>query len=376
MAVCDGDVGNPMLVFLRARVSALVVLAFATVPLVLGGTAKHAHAEDGLNSFSKRLKTDFNVLRNDLLNSDLGRLIRDNTPNNAHRNTSRSLVSTGAKPKVTTSRRPKARFDTVASDPMDPRSLGKLRGAIQSSPRAKAAHIASGQYAKGTGPVSLAAALAVADYKYGKAAMAFDWDRADAQATLDLTQSIAAAQALVDDGGPTQDEIGAAQTILGSTYSTEAQKLAAQALIEKQDAVAEALDLLDNATPPSQVDVDAATAMLEAEPPSDAAVIAAEDALLALYQGEFPTSDDPENRRLSDEAQKVIDAVRASNPSRDVVGSLLATHAASEARVALPSSQDDDTDAGLLEREKPDSSAVEDGSIGDDILEEDTTSNG
>ena len=38
-------------------------------------------------------------------------------------------------------------------------------------------------------------------------------------------------------------------------------------------------------------------------------VIAAEDALLALYQGKLPSSDNPETRRLSDEEQDVNEAV-------------------------------------------------------------------
>ena len=63
--------------------------------------------------------------------------------------------------------------------------------------------------------------------------------------------------------------------------------------------------------------------MVESDPPSDEDVISAEDALLAHYKGDLPESENPEEMRLSDEEQAVVDAVRDGNPTGEEVGGII-----------------------------------------------------
>ncbi len=123
----------------------------------------------------------------------------------------------GAKPKkkattksvsrpVKSSKTPKARSSAAEfaqrKGTMHPSNLGKLNGAINSSPRAKQAHIENGQFMKGSGPVSLAAALAVADYNKTEVVGAVHTlELADAFETIantDETQLMNAEQAIKD----------------------------------------------------------------------------------------------------------------------------------------------------------------------------------
>lgn len=289
-------------------------------------------------------------MRSDLRNSDLARALnggKGNKANKPQRTATKSVAKARQTRTVAVSARPKARFDTETTNPLAPRYLGKLNGAINSAPQAKAAHIANGQYLKGSGPVSLAAALAVADYEFDKANMAFLEEQEAAQSTLDLAQDIADAQEIVDAGGPTQAEIDAAQAVLDDPNATNEQKAAAQDVIDDAEAFADAEDFLDGTTPPTELEIDEAAAKLEEEAPSDADVIAAEDALLAHYKGDLPASEDPEEMRLSDEEQAVVDAVRDANPDAETVGSLLPEHDPTEETVAeTPTPDGDDETAG------------------------------
>jgi hypothetical protein len=204
-------------------------------------------------------------------------------------------------------------------DPLHPSKLAKLNGAVKSSPNAKAAHIANGQYLNGTGPVSLAAALAVADYDFAQAQAAYSEDLAVAQATLSLAEAIAAAQDTVNAGAPSQEEVAAAQAVLDDQLATEAEKQAAQQVIDDSAAFSNAENFLAGTEAPTDAEIEAANDVVNSAPPSDETVVAAEDAILAEYKGSFS-----EDETLADEQQaQILGAVRASNPTEEQVETAL-----------------------------------------------------
>lgn len=188
---------------------------------------------------------------------------------------------------------------------LHPSNLGKLNGAINSSPRAKEAHIANGQYANGTGPVSLAAALAVADYQ--KAGLI------DVQNAFDTVNSTSAEE-LADATGAIEDYETNPDTEITETEYKEA--------VDLVESVADAQNTINAAAEKgiTEDNIDAAveTAHVDVE--------TAEDNLLAHYKGDLPPPDDDSDMRLSEEEQEVVDTVRASNPDEETVGDILGTH--------------------------------------------------
>ena len=215
---------------------------------------------------------------------------------------------------------------------MHPSNLGKLNGAINSSPRAKEAHIQNGQYASGTGPVSLAAALAVADYEYAMAKEEYDAAvgtaaLADAFDTLDGVpqEDVLSAQDLVteydtdEDGVLSDDE---KQAAVDATEGTDD----ALSLDDLHDAQSlnDAANLTEGQEMPDEDDVASAREIVEEGEPSTEAVEDAEDNLLAHYKGELEPSTDPE-QRLSEDEQRVVDTVRLSNPDEETVSAALET---------------------------------------------------
>lgn len=155
---------------------------------------------------------------------------------------------------------------------MHPSQLGKMNGLLNSSINAKLAHIANGQYQKGTGPVSLAAALAVADYE----ALQFQEDYAEtyevaledalqdaidtihldeAYEVLDenddldpkeqLTREIA--EGILDEYDPTSEEYEQAEAFVDALDKVEeAEKLAGgEDAQPDEDRVADAQDVVD-----------------------------------------------------------------------------------------------------------------------------------
>lgn len=302
-----------------------------------GNKAKGKSATKG-KGFARSVKDDFKSLKRNVQKHGVAGLFK---PNKQTKTTKRASYSpTKVAPKKSTRPAHRAAFK---ADPMHPSNLGKLNGAINSSPNAKAAHIANGQYAKGTGPVSMAAALAVADYNldgvnasleaYNEAVTTVEL--AAAFALLDevdmASQTIAEADtAIADADAVLNDEMASEQAKLQAAEDkalAEAQKQQAQAFVDTTDTT-EAAALTDGQEEPG--DITEAQATVDAGLPSEQevadaeqAVADAEDNLLASYKGDLPASEDPEMRRLSGEEQNVVDAVRASNPDEATVEAAL-----------------------------------------------------
>ncbi len=190
---------------------------------------------------------------------------------------------------------------TKEKGPLHASNLGKLNGAIHSSPNAKLAHIRNGNF---NGPVGMAAALALADYSYAADQEAY----AAAAQTLEL----AAAFDLIENA-PTPEEIAAAQELVDNGIDDGQADLDAQALLDYPD-LTDALALTDGiTTPPTDEEIAAAQAMIDEGEPSRDDVTAAEAKLLAAYKG---TLDDASSAL-------VLDAVRASLPTAEEIAAAL-----------------------------------------------------
>ncbi|WP_170764862.1 hypothetical protein [Ruegeria lacuscaerulensis] len=187
---------------------------------------------------------------------------------------------------------------------LDPRNLGKLNGAINSSTKAKLAHIANGQYAKGTGPVSLAAGLAVADANFNHAM------GKDSKLSPEEVQELNAAFGFLDDAPMSVEE---AEEVLANEEanpgSTDPDDL------EDAQAVKDAHDLTtdEDGNPVKRPTEDQAAA---AE-----AVHQAEAGLLGHYKGDFSDDDNV----ATEQQDRVLGAVRASNPDDEAVKAALGT---------------------------------------------------
>ena len=221
------------------------------------------------------------------------------------------------------------------ADPLHPSNLGKMNGMINSSPNAKAAHIANGQYLKGTGPVSLAAALAVADYEFAMATDAFD----KATETAELAAALDEANALLGTEPPTEEAVAEAQDFLNNPPedATDEDIAAAESVVNDAADRQAAQDFVDNTEAPSEEDVAAAQETLDAGPPSEDDVIAAEEAALATYKGDLADEDE----------EAVLDAVRASLPDDGAIAAAVAKaneKAAEEETVDGDVSEEDDED--------------------------------
>ncbi|WP_295317333.1 hypothetical protein, partial [Roseobacter sp.] len=174
-----------------------------------------------------------------------------------------------------------------------PSNMGKMNGAINSSPNAKLAHIRNGNF---NGPVGIAAAYAVADAQYADAAEAY----ADADATIAKLGPLAdaydyvagyeeAVKALEDvaEAGeePTQEQLDAANpdTFDSATKTIEA---------AEQEAAVEGGTI-------SEESVDTAIAEAAAvEEPDRMALDEAETNLLGLYKGDEKSLDDAQKEAL------------------------------------------------------------------------------
>ena len=187
-----------------------------------------------------------------------------------------------------------------------------MNGAINSSPQAKLAHIANGNF---NGPVGLAASLAVADYEGGdidqaaidaaNGVLGFDQAAAD-QALQDQIDALALAG--ITDAASLQAELDAKAQEQGfADYQDYLANSDGAALID--DSLE---DLLAGTTAPTQEELDAAQATIDAAN----AVTDAENALLdAWNKGD---ADDPH-------ADALLEAIRASNPTPEEVAAAMAS---------------------------------------------------
>ncbi len=209
---------------------------------------------------------------------------------------SKHAKSAKSKAVKTTSAKPKQR------DPLHASQLGKLNGAIHSSPNAKLAHIRNGNL---NGPVGMAAGLALADYTYAKAQTAYT----DAVQALDL----ASAFDLINNA-PTDQQKADAQALLDNGIDDGQADLDAQSLLDYPD-LTDALAMTDGVTtPPTPEEIAAAQATADAGEPSRDAVTDAESALLASYKGTL----DPAS------TAKLLEAIRASLPTSEQIADVLA----------------------------------------------------
>lgn len=219
-----------------------------------------------------------------------------------------------------TSVRPPEQIASRLKEPMHPGNLGKLNGALNSSPRAKEAHIANGNYGIGKGPVSLAAALAVADYTLAQTGAA-------REAVIAAEETLALAEAFdLVENSPTAAEVDEARAVLDDPLASEEAKALAQAVLDYPDTTA-AQAVIAGQEKPSEADLAAAQEVIELGVPAqqdyaDAAlsVVEIEEAILSGSTGELS----------EEEADALLAAVRASNPDPQAVGAALERHAAME----------------------------------------------
>ncbi|MFY0691481.1 MAG: hypothetical protein JXR14_06095 [Paracoccaceae bacterium] len=247
----------------------------------------------------------------------------------------------GSRPTKQASAKTTSRAPAVASrpvkGPLHPSNLGNLNGALNSSPNAKLAHIRNGNF---SGPVGLAAALAVADYQYATDLTEFT----DAQAVLDLAQAYA-----VIENAPSETDIADAQAVVDLAAAFEAQALLdnaiddGQADLDAQD-VLDAYGSLDGLTAPSEPDLTAAREVLDYPDVSEAEALTAGttepgEAEVAAAQATVdagePTLDDVTTAEAelleawnkgdadSPDSGTVLDAIRGSLPSPDAISSAL-----------------------------------------------------
>ncbi|WP_353471679.1 hypothetical protein PVT71_10225 [Salipiger sp. H15] len=356
-----------MLKFLKIGVSTLVLSTFVVAPVVMVVTADHAYAKnDGNNgngggngggkssssdrgngggngmsasardnagqggkSLGQGIKGDVASLGRSLkagIGGIFGEPAKGNSATRRATETGVRATGTGSRrvsrapteEAPVTSVRPPEQVASRLKGPMHPSNLGKLNGALNSSPRAKEAHIANGNYGIGAGPVGLAAALAVADY---------DLDRAlasrDAIVAAEDTLALAEAFDLVANR-PTEAEIADAQDVLADPEATDEAKALAQEVLDYPDTSA-AEAVIDGQEQPTEAELAAAREVIDAGvttgPDYDTAalsVLEIEDAILSGTGSEL----------TGEEAGALLDAIRASNPDPETVGAALERQAA------------------------------------------------
>ncbi|WP_170519815.1 hypothetical protein [Ruegeria atlantica] len=276
-------------------------------------------ASKGLKAKNSRrlgraVKEDFQALSRNLKQNGVKGLFKGNMTRTTSTRTNIASVKKSLKP---SSRKTKILDD----DTLAPRNLGKLNGAINSSVNAKLAHIANGQYAKGTGPVSLAAGLAVADANFNHV-MGEDYDLSPEE-----VKEIAAAYDYLDTAPMTLEE---AEQVLADEASTPG--TIAPEDLETAQAVKDAHDVTtdeDGNTIGQPTDDQLAAAE---------AVHDAEASLLGHYKGDFS-----EDKIVAEEQQdRVLGAVRASNPDEESVKSTLGI--SDDGSVYADGQEDDDVD--------------------------------
>lgn len=277
-------------------------------------SASKSRKSKSASRLGRAVKEDFQALGRNLKQNGVKGLFKGNK--------ARTTTTRTSKASVAQSPRPPSRKEKLLDDgTLAPRNLGKLNGAINSSVNAKLAHIANGQYAKGTGPVSLAAGLAVADANFNHV-MGEDYDLSPEE-----VKEIAAAYDYLDTAPMTLEE---AEQVLADEASTPG--TIAPEDLETAQAVKDAHDVT--------TDEDGNTI---AQPTDDQlaaaeAVHDAEASLLGHYKGDFS-----EDKIVAEEQQdRVLGAVRASNPDEESVKSTLGI--SDDGSVYADGQEDDDVD--------------------------------
>ena len=257
-------------------------------------SASKSHRSKNGSRLGRAVKEDFQALGRNLKQNGVKGLFNGNKARTTTR-TNKASVKQSPRP-------PSRKAKLLDDGTLAPRNLGKLNGAINSSINAKLAHIANGQYAKGTGPVSLAAGLAVADANFSNV-MGANYDLSPED-----VKEIAAAYDYLDNAPMSLEEAEQALADEAKNPGTVAPDdlEVAQAVKDAHDATTD----LDGNTIERPTDDQYAAAE---------AVHEAEASLLGHYKGDFSEDD-----VIAEEQQdRVLDAVRASNPDDDSVKAAL-----------------------------------------------------
>lgn len=244
-------------------------------------------------------------------------------------------------------------------DPLHPSNLGKMNGFLNSSPNAKLAHIANGQYLSGSGPVSLAAGLAVAKYEFEEVEVAVDViTAADAYEALNAfdEDEINAADALYEEYDENGNGIFDDEDLeaMEEDEVTPEEIADAEAVREAQEGIIDP-DTGEAYDEPTEEEIADAEETLsdfgDDEDPLETvgdALDDAEAAALATYKGDFDALDE-------DEQQEVLDAMHDALPADEDIEDALAKYDTKYG--------DEETDDGT----DPDDSASAD----DEIIETD-----
>ena len=313
-------------------------------------SAKAGNGDKSRNAgkgFGRAVQDDFKSFSRSLKKNGLGGLFAGQKKEPAVAKASRSYSA----PK--TSNRPPSRRATYRADLMHPTNLGKLNGAINSSPRAKQAHIENGQYMKGSGPVSLAAGLAVADYGFS------DVMGPDNTLSAKEVKDIDAAFKVRDTSSLTLDD---AETILANPGPQD------PATVAEAQTVKDAYDLTKD---DEGADIDRPAVEQVA---AAGAVLDAQDGLLGHFKGGFSEDE----TLAAAQQQEVLGAVRAANPDPAMVGTSLEVYGVRQAEEHEESTNEDNlTNDGELGGDGEDvTTDAEAGEVSDKTIEEEIVING
>lgn len=235
-----------------------------------GGKTVRASSNKSVESFGKKLKSGFGLF---------GGNKKSGSP-------PRKAVVVRAKP-----------IPKVIKTFDHPSNLGKMNGAINSSPQSKLAHIMNGNF---NGPVGIAAAYALADYEYNNAFADYE----DTQALIQELEPLSKAYDYVASYDAAVEEL--ARLDAEDPTSDEYLKVAAAA---DADAYQNALDTIEeaeaaavaNGTTVTEEDVDAQLAEATAlEEPDAGGLEEAETNLFALYKGDEESLTESEKELLID----------------------------------------------------------------------------
>ncbi len=282
-------------------------------------SASKSHKSKNGSRLGRAVKEDFQTLGRNLKQNGIKGLFNGNKARTTTTRTNKASVKQSPRPPI---RKAKLLDDGTLA----PRNLGKLNGAINSSVNAKLAHIANGQYAKATGPVSLSAGLAVADANFSHV-MGEDNDLSSEE-----VKEVAATYDYLDTASMTLEE---AEQVLADDAATP--DAIAPEDLEIAQAVKDAHDVTTDEDgnkigQPTDDQLAAAEAVHDAEA-----------SLLGHYKSDFS-----EDRIVAEEQQdRVLDAVRASNPDEESVKATLGT--SDDGSVYADGQEDDDVDGELEE---------------------------
>ncbi len=280
------------------------------------GNKAKGNKSKGNKSFGRAVKDDFNTLSRNVKKHGIAGLFKGDK----QQRKTRSVSAKPTKNAPLASTRPAKRVGYKIKDDMHPSNLGKMNGLLNSSPNAKLAHIANGQYLKGTGPVSLAAALAVADYE----ALHIQEDYATAygvevdDALMDAIDTIHLSDAYdvldVNDALPEEEQLNreTAQSILDEADPASDEYQQAESYLDALDKVEEAEADLAEGEEDARPDEDR---LADANDVIDAqeGVEEAEAGVLSTYKGDLELADE----------DALLDAARDSLPDDEAVGAAL-----------------------------------------------------